>query len=992
MATDLSHYDYTLAWICALPLELAAASAVLDEIHPKLPASFPVQFSYTLGKIDNNNIVLACLPSGRYGTSPATAVVTHLQANFPNVRVGLMVGIGGGVPSDTTDIQLGDVVVSKPTGTCGENWHAEPTAAEPPDCSLTGRGQLHARKRLSYHMEVIGKSLSENPSMEARFSRPAHDSLFDASYDHPDMNASCTSCDPNMQIKRSARDFKDQRIHYGIIASGNQVMKHGPIRDRIAKELNALCFEMEAAGIMNFLPCLVIRGICDYCDTHKNKDWQDYAALAAAAYAKVVLSFVPGQDYESSQRKTSFMVPFGRNPNFLGRERELGHLLALVKSKGRARKAAVRGLGGVGKTQIVLEMAYRMRVERRDCSIFWIASTSVEAVEQAFIARSIELRLEKAKSDEKSRVKEYLSSDKAGPWVLIVDNADSTDMWMSNTSSPGLKNFLPYSQKGFIVFTTRNQVAELSDQTAIYLLTTLLIDSSCMIDRQSATRLVQQLAGLPLALIQAASFMNENMVTLTEYLALLSGQESITVELLTRTNPIASTWLMCFRKVRSLNALADIPLLILPPASSTIEQQKALGIQKSYSFVTQMSDNRNLNMHRLVHLASRNWLRNEGTLLQLTLKTEELQNRHLLRSYLPHAEYLLQSQEPLLEQEIWDVLAHKVGISLYQDSRFHEAEYLFQSLHGRMMRSWDGKDPNVLDILARLILTLCNAGRYKEAESILLEAIEILTGILGPEHRVVLGAKASLVDIYLFQGRLYEARELILSVTETRRRALGLKHPDTVQSIRKLKELSAIEITDEEGALREIEKNKTTVGSGHPTTLASMQALAKIYRDLGRLDEAKRLLTQVVVGLTATLGPAAISTLNHQSALGTIYQEQRRLHEAEETYLHILKTLRETLGPERTETISALCTVAILYMETNRLEQGEKLLSEALGEGSSSDHPVMSIGIRSLARIWKLQGRDREAIKLVRECLKLQLGTLGSSHPVTVESVKLPEE
>jgi nucleoside phosphorylase len=78
-----------------------------------------VQCSYTLGRIDNHNIVLACLPSGGYGTSPATAVVSHLQANFPNVRVGLMVGIGGGVPSHTTDIRLGDVVVSKPAGTCG---------------------------------------------------------------------------------------------------------------------------------------------------------------------------------------------------------------------------------------------------------------------------------------------------------------------------------------------------------------------------------------------------------------------------------------------------------------------------------------------------------------------------------------------------------------------------------------------------------------------------------------------------------------------------------------------------------------------------------------------------------------------------------------------------------------------------------------------------------------------------------------------------------
>lgn len=82
-------------------------------------------------------------------------------------------------------------------------------------------------------------------------------------------------------------------IHYGFIASGNQLVKDAHTRDEIAKRLNALCFEMEAAGIMNQLPCLVIRGICDYCDSHKNKDWQGYAALTAAAYTKEPLSVVP---------------------------------------------------------------------------------------------------------------------------------------------------------------------------------------------------------------------------------------------------------------------------------------------------------------------------------------------------------------------------------------------------------------------------------------------------------------------------------------------------------------------------------------------------------------------------------------------------------------------------------------------------------------------------------------------------------------------------
>lgn len=101
------------------------------------------------------------------------------------------------------------------------------------------------------------------------------------------------SCDVDQQITRTPRSSHEPEIHYGIIASGNQVVKDAHTRDQIAKKLGALCFEMEAAGIMNQLPCLVIRGVCDYCDSHKNKEWQGYAALTAAAYTKELLSVVP---------------------------------------------------------------------------------------------------------------------------------------------------------------------------------------------------------------------------------------------------------------------------------------------------------------------------------------------------------------------------------------------------------------------------------------------------------------------------------------------------------------------------------------------------------------------------------------------------------------------------------------------------------------------------------------------------------------------------
>ena len=119
MSAIMTHENYTVAWICALPLEAAASKAMLDKIHPQLSQSVGDDNAYTLGEIFGHNIVVACLPSGVYGTISAATVAAHMRNTFPSIRFGLMVGIGGGVPSTNDDIRLGDVVVSKPTGALG---------------------------------------------------------------------------------------------------------------------------------------------------------------------------------------------------------------------------------------------------------------------------------------------------------------------------------------------------------------------------------------------------------------------------------------------------------------------------------------------------------------------------------------------------------------------------------------------------------------------------------------------------------------------------------------------------------------------------------------------------------------------------------------------------------------------------------------------------------------------------------------------------------
>ncbi|KAG2421579.1 hypothetical protein HFD88_005554 [Aspergillus terreus] len=299
----LSLRDYKIAWICALPIELAAAKSLLDDIH-KSPPQPTDRNAYTLGSMYGHNIAIACLQSGVYGTTSAASVAAQMKQTFPSIEFGLIVGVGGGVPR-TADVRLGDVVVSTPTGQFGGIIQYDYGKS----CqygSFERIGSLNkpyppllvavSRLRGDYFLcdTQISKIMSDVLGHHTdAFSRPDEDWLFQPTYGHRGGSGDCSSCDKNHLVLRGRRASNEPHIHYGLIASGDRVIKDAQMRDSYAEDLPILCFEMESAGIMDQLPCLVIRGICDYCDSHKQKDWQGYAALAAAAYGKKLLSIVP---------------------------------------------------------------------------------------------------------------------------------------------------------------------------------------------------------------------------------------------------------------------------------------------------------------------------------------------------------------------------------------------------------------------------------------------------------------------------------------------------------------------------------------------------------------------------------------------------------------------------------------------------------------------------------------------------------------------------
>jgi nucleoside phosphorylase len=274
--------DYTVGCVCALPIELATATELLDEEHQD-PAQDPSDTNiYTLGRIGEPNIVVACLPAGQTGNNSTAAVAAQMKAKFTSIRFGLMVGIGGGVPSDEADIRLGDVVVSQPHKDHGgvvqyDFGKTTPSGFvrtgflnAPPTILLHALAKLRANHlRRKSNLSVYLSTLSHLPEFARDNTGP--DILFKSTYNHVG-GLTCERCSKDRLLKRTARGSQEIMVHYGTIASGNQVMRDGVTRDRLSSELGGiLCFEMEAAGLMNSFPCLVIRGICDYADSHKNK-------------------------------------------------------------------------------------------------------------------------------------------------------------------------------------------------------------------------------------------------------------------------------------------------------------------------------------------------------------------------------------------------------------------------------------------------------------------------------------------------------------------------------------------------------------------------------------------------------------------------------------------------------------------------------------------------------------------------------------------------
>ncbi|KAF9777671.1 hypothetical protein IL306_004342 [Fusarium sp. DS 682] len=621
---------FEIAIICALPLEADAIESLFDHhwdgdgLPFKKAACDPN--AYSTGVIGCYNVVLVRMLG--IGKVHAAVAASNCKASFPNVKIAFVVGVCGVVPfkRNGEEIVLGDVVISE--GIVQYDFGRRlPGRFVSKDGLLDSLGRpnqeirgvlaqakgIKGRQRLISEMTRYLNILRKKPELHAEYPGPAYDKLFEASYRHSEEQKSCeqVGCDDKLVPRRrlqATEPIPAPAVHFGLIASGDSVMKSGEDRDREVEARDVVAFEMEGAGVWDILPCIIIKGACDYADSHKSKGWQQYAAATAAACTKAFLNYwvssfdqdvnfkgslslqsqdSPNQNetaqaVDKRQMEPVFVVPFSKNDLFVGRHDILERLQGLLFEEGR-QKIALIGLGGIGKTQIALQLAYWVKMNKQDYSVFWVPALSRASFEHACMEIIYACSIPTADSDNAiESVRQYLSSKRAGKWFLVVDNADDAQTVMGSMGAEsGIYRSLPQSHKGRILFTTRYRklavsvagrnildVPAMSQGEARSYLKEALIREISLDDDTAANRLLTLLTHLPLAITQAAAYINENQILLTHYVQLFENTDRDRIELLSAEfqddtryeqskNPVATTWFISFNQIRKADELAS---------------------------------------------------------------------------------------------------------------------------------------------------------------------------------------------------------------------------------------------------------------------------------------------------------------------------------------------------------------------------------------------------------------------------------------------------
>jgi tetratricopeptide (TPR) repeat protein len=594
-------------------------------------------------------------------------------------------------------------------------------------------------------------------------------------------------------------------------------------------------------------------------------------------------------------------------------------------------------------------------------------------------------------------VQAALSHRESGHWILIIDNADDIDVLSKRDDDSGsmaLVDYLPDSYTGSIVFTTRTRKAaislaennmihvdEMSRDDAMEVLRKTLLQTDLLSDEITVTRLLETLCYLPLAITQAVSYINKNDISIAEYTDLCESSEEDIIEVLSEDfedkgrykdmkNPVARTWLISFSQICRQDKLAgeylsfmaclvreNIPRSLLPVALSRKKAVDAMGTLTAYSFVTKHKSDDLLDMHRLVHIATRNWLNNENELSAWTDKallrladifpSEDHKNRAMWSIYLPHARYVL-SQRCLsnINETKKIVLLDKVGRCLWSSGQYYEAEQVLREVLELYKRVLGPEHPYTLTSIYEVARALGKQGNYRKAEQMHREVLELDKRMLGPEHPYTLMSIHEVARALSKQGNYHEAGRMHQEVLELRKRVLGPEHPNTLKSIHRVAQALSKQgnYHEAEQVLREVlALRQRVLGPEHPNTLTNMHDIAQALSKQGNHCEAEQMLREVLELYKRVLGPEHPYTLTSIYEVARALSKQGNYCEAEQMFRGVLELDKRVLGPEHPDTLRSISSIAYILQKRGRYDEASIYYQQAcLGFDKvlGSSHPI----------------------------------------------------
>jgi tetratricopeptide (TPR) repeat protein len=596
---------------------------------------------------------------------------------------------------------------------------------------------------------------------------------------------------------------------------------------------------------------------------------------------------------------------------------------------------------------------------------------------------------------------------------MVIDNADDINIFFDSLDEGGGSNrlidYLPYSRKGNIIFTTRTkkaalrlaennilQLDKLSKEEAKEVLRTRLLPEyqHQVNDVATVGEFLHMLAFFALAIVQAVAFVNSNGGGLSNYLELYRASEQNATELLSEEfedngryreteNPVATTWYISFEQIRKNDTLAadllsfmacmannDIPVSMLPASSLSIAQTKAIGTLEAYAFIQrqlqedasagQQVQERQIDtfgIHPLVHLATRSWLKK---LNQWDVWVEKAITRML--ELVPDGDHIT--------REVW-------------------TPYLPHAIHVSSMLTVNDANPKaeLVDRVGRCQQTL---GQYKAMEKTFRELLKYDDATLGPKHMNTLACLSHLGEALRGQGKYTEAKQIHRQTLQLTEEVFGKEHTETLTSkaclgltlidLGQYKE--AEQMHREELALRE-----KVSGKEHSYTLTSMNNLAMALEKQGKYKEAEQMHREELALTEKVSGKEHSHTLISMDNLAIALDGQGKHIEAEQLHRKALKLKEKVLGREHPSTLLSVNNLAITLGGQGKNKEAEKMHREELAlreKVSGKEHPDTLTSMHNLALALSEQEKYTEAEPLHRKALRLREKVLGGEHPETL--------